>query len=213
MLSLLMNSSAARGTPPGPHSAKLECDRLGVETAALRPLIRGVVAKVLGQGPNDPDVEDCTHEALRRALEGHGRLRESEPLRPWVIGIAKHVALDALRARKRHRERHSEARASEHDDDDGRPSAIDRVADVSPGPLENLERARRDDAVREVMRTMPDGTREALMLFHVEGLGYQEISSRLGVPLGTVATWVTRGRKAMATAMAQRDETIMKRKP
>ncbi len=202
MLSLLMNSQAAGGTAREPPPALAACTDIGAETAALRPLIRGVVAKVLGQGPNDPDVEDCTHEALRRALEGHSRLRAGEPVRPWVIGIAKHVALDALRARKRHRDRHTEARG---DDEDGSPSPIDRVADASPDPLENLERARRDDAVRAVMSTLPDGTRDALTMFHVEGLGYQEISARLGVPLGTVATWVTRGRKAMATAMAKRD--------
>jgi RNA polymerase sigma-70 factor (ECF subfamily) len=35
----------------------------------------------------------------------------------------------------------------------------------------------------------------------MDGLSYQEIAARLDVPLGTVATWVTRGRKAMAEAL------------
>jgi RNA polymerase sigma-70 factor (ECF subfamily) len=48
---------------------------------------------------------------------------------------------------------------------------------------------------------LPDGPRNALQLFHMEGLSYQEIAGRLEVPLGTVATWVTRGRKAMAEAL------------
>ena len=51
------------------------------------------------------------------------------------------------------------------------------------------------------MQKLADGPRKALELFHLEGLAYQEISRRLGVPLGTVATWVTRGRKAMAEAL------------
>ena len=41
----------------------------------------------------------------------------------------------------------------------------------------------------------------ALVLFHVDGLGYQEIAARLDVPLGTVATWVTRARRALAEAL------------
>jgi RNA polymerase sigma-70 factor (ECF subfamily) len=41
------------------------------------------------------------------------------------------------------------------------------------------------------------------MMFHMEGLEYQEIAERLEVPLGTVATWVSRGRKAMATTLAE----------
>ena len=51
------------------------------------------------------------------------------------------------------------------------------------------------------MQKLPDGPRKALELFHLEGLPYQEVGRRLGVPLGTVATWVTRGRKAMAEAL------------
>jgi RNA polymerase sigma-70 factor (ECF subfamily) len=54
-----------------------------------------------------------------------------------------------------------------------------------------------------VLAKLPDGPRHALQLFHLEGLSYQEIASRLTVPLGTVATWVTRGRKAMAEALEE----------
>src|SRR5260370_36848155 len=75
--------------------------RLSEEAAQLQPVVRAVVAAVLREGPSHPDVEDCTGEALRRALEGGARLRDGEPVRPWVVGIARHVALDLLRARKR----------------------------------------------------------------------------------------------------------------
>ena len=48
-------------------------------------------------------------------------------------------------------------------------------------------------------------------MFHLEGLGYQEIAVRLEVPLGTVATWVMRGRKAVASAVAESGEGVMAR--
>ena len=37
----------------------------------------------------------------------------------------------------------------------------------------------------------------ALVKFHVEGKSYQVIAEEMNVPLGTVATWVTRGRKSV----------------
>ncbi|HVY46278.1 MAG TPA: sigma factor, partial [Minicystis sp.] len=74
---------------------------LGGDAAALSPVVRAVVASVLGERKDHPDVEDCTHEAIRRAIEGRERLRDGEPLRPWVIGIARHVALDVRRLRRR----------------------------------------------------------------------------------------------------------------
>ena len=53
------------------------------EAAARRPAVRALIACVLGRPVDHPDVEDCAHEALARAFEGRGRLRDGEPLRPW----------------------------------------------------------------------------------------------------------------------------------
>ncbi len=49
--------------------------------------------------------------------------------------------------------------------------------------------------------------REAMVLFHVEGEGYQRIAERLGVPIGTVATWLSRGRRSLAEALAEAVQT------
>ena len=170
-------------------------------TAELRPLVRAIVAAMLNESREHADVEDCTHEVLRRALEGRARLRDGEPLRPWVTGIARHVALDALRARKRQRQRM--VHDSVDDEDGERDRAIERVADTGATPFDLVAKAEQDRALMRALDTVPDGQRRALSMFHLEGLGYQEIAVRLEVPLGTVATWVTRARKAVTTAMQQ----------
>jgi RNA polymerase sigma-70 factor (ECF subfamily) len=158
------------------------------------------VASIVREPLDHPDVEDCTNETLRRALEGHDRLREGEALRPWVVGIARHVALDALRARKRARARNADGGT----DDDGEALAplVERLPDAADDPFERVAKARRDATVRTAIDGLPEGQRRALTMFHLEGLGYQEIAVRLDVPLGTVATWVMRGRKAVASAVA-----------
>jgi RNA polymerase sigma-70 factor (ECF subfamily) len=188
MLSALMTTAllAASPTPSFRQQA-----------AELRPLVRAVVACVLREPPDHADVEDCTSEALRRALEEKGEVRG--PVRPWVLGIARHVALDTLRARQKQRARNVEVTTSEA------PSStnlvMDRLIDPAAGADEQIETAERAARVRRVLQLLPEGPRNALQLFHMDGLSYQEISARLEVPLGTVATWVTRGRKAMAEAL------------
>ncbi len=170
------------------------------ETAALRPVVRAVIASMIRERGDHPDVEDCTHETLRRAIEGRERLRDGEAIRPWVVGIARHVALDALRARKRARARDGGGSATD-DDGDALPPLVERIADSGDDPFERVAKARRDALVRGAIDALPVGQRKALTMFHLEGLGYQEIADRLEVPLGTVATWVMRGRKAVATAL------------
>ena len=166
------------------------------QAADLRPVVRAVVACVLRERPDHADVEDCTSEALRRAIESTSQARG--PVRPWVLGIARHVALDTLRARQKQRARNvdlpEEAPSSA-------TAVIDRLVDPGAAADEQIELAERAARVRRIMSKLPEGPRRALELFHLEGLAYQDIAARMNVPLGTVATWVTRGRKAMAEAL------------
>src|SRR5581483_4764794 len=99
---------------------------------ALRLIVRAVVARTLNVPVSHPDVDDCASETMRRAIEGRERLKEGEPLRPWVIGIARHVALDAIRAKKRQRDRHVEAPP----DSSASIDMADRIPDSKPGPFE-----------------------------------------------------------------------------
>lgn len=162
-------------------------------TAELRPLVRAVVACVLRERPDSADVEDCTSEALRRALEK--KEDRTGALRPWVLGIARHVALDALRARQRARQRLV--------DNEVHAGAVpDPAADAEA----QLTAAEERERVRAALATLPEGPRRALELFHVEGLPYDAIAARLGVPLGTVATWLSRGRRALTEALQRGGE-------
>jgi RNA polymerase sigma factor (sigma-70 family) len=170
---------------------------LSQEMAALRPVVRAVIACVLGEGKGHPDVEDGTHETLRRALEGQARLREGEALRPWILGIARHVALDARRRRKRDRRLVSDTWGDEGELD----AAVERLIDPAPAPDERAASTERARQISGAMQGLSEQQREAMILFHVEGQDYKQIAQLLGVPMGTVATWLARGRRALADAL------------
>src|SRR5262245_29423760 len=127
-----MLHGAMSRSEPGGEPAFARGRALSQEAAALRPVVRAVIACVLGIRKDHPDVEDCTHETLRRALEGHVRLREGEALRPWVLGIARHVAIDARRQRRRTL-REEPVHAGDNLE---LPAALDRLIDPAPAPDE-----------------------------------------------------------------------------
>jgi RNA polymerase sigma-70 factor (ECF subfamily) len=184
---------------PPPDPSEGERDGFEAEAAELAPVVRAVIASLLRERVDHPDVEDAAAETMRRAFEKRSSAQGA--LRPWVLGIARHVALDTLRARKRKRAREATEPM------EAEPSStrlVERLADGGAAPDEQVAKAEELARVRKVLETLPDGPRQALVLFHLEDLGYQEIAKRLGVPLGTVATWVTRGRKAMAEALEAR---------
>jgi RNA polymerase sigma factor (sigma-70 family) len=199
MLQPAMSSSERGG---GGFPAAVVASGFPQETAALRPVVRAVIACVLGEGKDHPDVEDCTHETLRRALEGRARLREGEALRPWVLGIARHVAIDMRRRKRRERALDAPSPA----DDEAEP-LVNRVADPGPAPDERAASTERARRIAAALDGLAAGQREAMVLFHVEGEGYQRIAERLGVPIGTVATWLSRGRRSLADALAEAVQT------
>ena len=162
--------------------------------AALEPAVRGIVAYVLGVRPQTADVEDCTSEVFRRALESRDKLLPGAPLRPWVLGIARNVALDARRTRARALKR-SELHTG--GDAENGLHALDRLEDGGPTPAERVLLAERGQRLQCALASLPTAQRRALLL-HAEGLGYREIAERLAVPMGTVATWIARGRQGLA---------------
>jgi RNA polymerase sigma-70 factor (ECF subfamily) len=180
-----------------------EIDR---EIAGLRPAVRAVVRCVLGAPANDFDIDDCASEAFRRAIEHRDRLEDGLPVRPWVLAIARNVALDARRARRRAlaRSGSGSARANLGSDagvaTDDDQSSLDLIADVSPGPDRRLEIAERGKRLRAALQALPEEQRRAVLL-HAEGYGYRDIGERLSAPLGTICTWISRARQGLARAL------------
>ncbi len=181
---------------PGEVPDAASVAELGAELETLRPVVRAVVAAILRRSVHDADVEDCTHEALHRALEGQARLKAGNRVRPWVLGIARHVALDALRSRQTRLGREARGGA----DEDGTRLA-ELLPDAAPNAETALTRAQAARHLHASLKRLPVSQRRAVEMFHLEELSYREIAARLDVPVGTVCTWVARARQSLASAL------------
>jgi RNA polymerase sigma-70 factor (ECF subfamily) len=187
-----------RGNIPDVTTAAPTLEAFSREAAELRPLLRAVAASVLHVGPEHPDVEDAVSETMRRAIEGRARIRAGESIRAWIVGIVKHVALDAARSRTRTQKRTALEAPAEST---STPDLTDRIPDSKPSPFDRAARTQEIARLENALSSLPDKQREAIVLFFIEGLSYVEIGKKLGVPMGTVATWILRGRKALAATL------------
>ena len=171
------------------------------ESVELRVMVRSVVSSILNAPPSHPDVDDATNETLRRAIEGKERVRDGEPMRAWVVGIARNVARDVLRARVRTQKR----TAIDTAPPDSTRDLTERVPDSKPSPLDRALRTEEIARLTSALGALPENQRRALEMFHVEGESYEAIAERLKVPIGTVATWILRARRALAEALREED--------
>jgi RNA polymerase sigma-70 factor (ECF subfamily) len=58
--------------------------------------------------------------------------------------------------------------------------------------------------VEQALRQLPSAQRVPLVLFHLEGMKYEDIAAKLGVSLGKVKTDIFRARAALRQKLAPR---------
>ena len=129
------------------------------------------------------DAEDAFQETWMRLLRLRVELRE-ETVKAYLVKTARSVAID--RFRRRH--------PTESLDvvDERGESAAEEIADPSPSPAKRFESKATAREVREAVAELPFNWRQVVMM-RIEGeMEFKDIASELGVPLGTVLTWMHR---------------------
>ena len=166
MIAALDNLRREPGEPANAHFWNLvERFRAGLIQQAL--LIIG----------NQADAEDAAQKSICTAFLDLHRLRDTKKLGVWLRKINRCNALQVRRKRNAaHKEQHL--------------STTQFLSLEAPKPDE-LE-PHKKEAVMRSLETLPETFREVLMLRYWEKLSYEEISKRLGVPLGTICSRISR---------------------
>jgi RNA polymerase sigma-70 factor (ECF subfamily) len=129
---------------------------------------------------NDEDAEDIVQEAYLRAFKSYHRFRGGDA-RPWLLKIVRNVSYTLL-------QKHSARQFAEFDDN----------LITSDSSLRNPEEVLIQESnyvlVRRALSTLPTRFREMLTLRELERLSYNEISTVMGVPVGTVMSTLSRAR-------------------
>jgi RNA polymerase sigma-70 factor (ECF subfamily) len=132
-----------------------------------------------------PDAEDLAQDTFVRAFVHFERFDPERPVLPWLIAIARRRCLDLLRRRT--------VMAGMKTMPVTGPSAPNPEREASlREQLSRLDRALAD---------LDEGPREAIILFHIEEMSYRDIATALEVPMGTVMTWLHRGRAQLKRAL------------
>lgn len=101
----------------------------------------------------------------------------------WLLTIARYSALDRLRKRR--------PEVTLPDD----PDLEARLLEDEEGrnPSDANEELQKLGAVQNCLNTLKPTQQNSVLLAYYEGLTHEELSERLGAPLGTVKSWVRRG--------------------
>ena len=145
------------------------------------------------------DAEDLVQETYLKAFRASAQFQRGTNLKAWLFTILH----NSFRNMRRHDVRNPvdvnsetvELAADQRGDEFGshRPA----------GPLEQLlSRATLDSDLQEALDGLPEAFRQAVWLRDVEEFSYAEIARIVDVPIGTVMSRISRGRRMLFERLA-----------
>ena len=145
------------------------------------PRLYAVALRVTRQAPL---AADAVHDAFLQVWRNSGRFeaKRGSP-EAWLLSLVRYRALDIARRR---------GREMAQDDLD-----LPEPVDAEPDPLERLAGNRDAAALHACLGQLEADRRRLLLLAFVDGLSHSEVAERLGMPLGTVKSWIRRSLQSL----------------
>ena len=156
------------------------------DAQAFRYLVEQYQAEAMGHAIailcNRQDAEDALQEAFLAAYRALGRFDEGRRFYPWFYIILRNCCLKSIASR-------------------GRRDTVPFVEILEKGSGGCVEDA---IALEDALLELPPESREILTLRHLDGLSYDDLSGRLGIPAGTVMSRLFYARKQLRESLGGR---------
>jgi len=129
--------------------------------------------------------EDLLQETFMRVYQEAVRYDPCRPLEPWIFRIARNLAVDHLRSRKR-KKMVSLSGTEENFLD---------AEDSSPGPIDHATFRERETLLRVGLQKLRPSQREIFVLVDLEGHKYEEVADHLGISVKAVGARLRKARR------------------
>ncbi len=141
------------------------------------------------------DAEDLVQETMYTAYRKFSQLRDEEKCRSWLFMILRSHFL---------KERRLAIRRPSLDDGDG---YLKNISAGSEAELARIYEKKIDkEEVQRVLQLLPEKFKSPLVLYYMEECTYQEIAEYLDIPIGTVMSRLSRGKKYMKNELLRRTQ-------
>lgn len=131
------------------------------------------------------DAADIAQQAFAEASRTIATFRGESKLSTWLFGIAMNMVRNYL-SRAPHRIYKFESEES-----------LSSVASAIIEPSEHLNQRETLQLVFAALAELPEEMGEVLSMVAIEDVSYQEVADKLGIPLGTVRSRVSRARAGL----------------
>ncbi len=150
-------------------------------------VVFAAVRSVLG---NSDDIEDIVQEIFIKIFRGLPGFRGGSRLSTWIYRIARNEAINSKAKRN--------VETVPFD-------TVDLTGPKDERPDRILSRREKNNRLRELVSRLDQRYREVIELRYLAERSYSEISEIMGIPVGSVKTYIHRARKELKSMMSSFD--------
>lgn len=147
---------------------------------------------------SDADAEDLLQDALMHAYAGFGTFAGGTNFKAWLFRILYNRWVSGYRSKQRRPDEVCIDDVTEVEAWGG----VRRLADAPRSAEVEFLDALPNNEIKSALATLPEGSRTAIYYADVLDYTYAETASLMDVPIGTVMSRVSRGRKRLRFALA-----------
>lgn len=160
--------------------------------ARYKKLIYSVVYNMMS---DKEEVNDISQEVFLRIYKSLDRYNPEYKFSTWSVRIATNLCLDILRKKK------AETIPMEE---------VEGVSGNTETPEDRLVRAEQSRKIREAIESLPEKYRIPVVLFHQNGLSYEEMTKVLNEPMTIIKNRLYRARLMLKEKLASyRKEEVL----
>lgn len=148
---------------------------------------------------NSEEASDVVADAFIRIYNAIGTFKGQSSFSTWMYRILTNCFLDF---RKKIKPTMSLEVASQV----GEGEIERQFEDPGPTPHDESERIEREERVERAVNRLPEYQRAMIVMYHVDMLTYEEISSALDLPIGTVKSRLNRARLSLRDYLVKDQE-------
>lgn len=153
----------------------------------IEPAIYGYLVGLVG---NNEEARDLTQEIALKIWQKLASLQDSSRFRPWAFTIARNLAYDHLRAKRRQTRRTLSQSWEELEEND--------TSVIVPDSERSMEEA---ELINLALKELPVKHRDCLMLLVIGGFSLTEIAELLGIRKESVSVYVSVARRQFREAL------------
>lgn len=167
--------------------------------AEFLPHLDALYRAALSMTRNAQDADDLVQDTFVRAFQFIDKFQVGTNARAWLFRILTNLFINRYRQQKRAPEQSSYDEMEDF-------YLYNRLRDAHHAgktevPEQVVLNRVQAEAIHEAIRQLPDEYRETVVLADVNELSYQEISEILEIPIGTVRSRLSRGRRLVQRAL------------